>query len=233
MHMQLSKYSFLGLIILSFSASAQNTVAKTSVPMATVNVVVTDTKKLPLKGEEVLFIAGTKKLSGRTDASGKFSLTLPSGTVYSIKLKTITDTSDYSSLEIPSLQPGQYFKGPFTINIEYEPARSFTLDNVHFDTGKPTLRPDSFKELNEIAEYMKWKEEERYEIAGHTDNVGKEEDNQRLSQQRAETVRNYLVKKGIPPGRLNAKGYGATQPVADNETPEGRQKNRRTELVIL
>src|SRR3954463_15560276 len=104
MHMQLSKYSFLGLIILSFSASAQNTVAKTSVPMATVNVVVTDTKKLPLKGEEVLFIAGTKKLSGRTDASGKFSLTLPSGTVYSIKLKTITDTSDYSSLEIPSLQ---------------------------------------------------------------------------------------------------------------------------------
>jgi len=119
------------------------------------------------------------------------------------------------------------------VEIEFEPPRSFTLDNVHFDTGKPALRPESFKELNEIAEYMRWRKEERYEISGHTDNVGKDDDNLKLSQARANAVKEYLVKKGIKAVRLTAKGYGHSQPVADNSTEEGRQANRRTELKIL
>jgi OOP family OmpA-OmpF porin len=80
---------------------------------------------------------------------------------------------------------------------------------------------------------MKWKEEQKIEIAGHTDNVGKDADNLKLSLQRAEAVRNYLIKKGIKADRITAKGYGATQPVADNGTDAGRQKNRRTEVVLL
>ena len=80
---------------------------------------------------------------------------------------------------------------------------------------------------------MKWKEDERYEISGHTDNVGKDADNLKLSQERAEAVKAYLVKKGIKASRIVAKGYGATRPVAENTTPEGRQKNRRTELLII
>src|SRR5688572_11279669 len=105
------------------------------------------------------------------------------------RLKTLLD----STLEIPALQPNQFFTSPFSVAIEFEPPKSFTLDNVEFDTGRPTLRPGSFKELNEIAEYMKLKPGENYEIAGHTDNVGKEADNQKLSQQRADAVKNYLV----------------------------------------
>ena len=219
------------LLLLSFSIFAQSNTKQNN--SATVNVVVTDYNKIPLKGEEVLFInAVNKKFSGRTDVAGKCTVLLPAGSVYQIKLKTVTDTIAYGNMEIPALQAGQFFTNPFTVDIKFEPAKNFTLDAVQFDSGKPTLRAASYKELNEIAEYMKWKEDEHYEIEGHTDNVGKDEDNLKLSQQRAETVKNYLVKKGINANRIMAKGYGATKPIADNATAEGRQKNRRTELII-
>jgi OmpA-OmpF porin, OOP family len=229
------KYSVLGMLLLISCLSVRSQNSKPDVPTATVNVVVTNFKLVPLKSAEVLFInpASRKSISGRTDAGGKFSMTLPAGNKYIIKLKTLNDTIDYSNMEIPALGPGEFFDEAITVNIKYDPPRTFTLDNVHFDTGKPILRAASFKELDEIAEYMKMKEEEQYEIAGHTDNVGKEEDNLKLSQQRAESVKNYLIKKGIPANRLSAKGYGASQPVADNSTESGRQKNRRTEVKIL
>jgi outer membrane protein OmpA-like peptidoglycan-associated protein len=71
------------------------------------------------------------------------------------------------------------------------------------------------------------------EIAGHTDDVGEPEANQKLSEDRANSVKQYLEKKGIAPERLTAKGYGDTQPVADNATASGKQKNRRTEVRIV
>ncbi|MBT8491474.1 MAG: OmpA family protein, partial [Deltaproteobacteria bacterium] len=73
----------------------------------------------------------------------------------------------------------------------------------------------------------------RMEIDGHTDNVGKEQLNTTLSQKRAEAVRDYFVSKGIDQGRLEAKGFGPTKPVADNATPAGRAKNRRVEFKLL
>src|SRR5436190_11727347 len=125
---------------------------------APVNVFVTDMKKEIQKGEQVLFISqkNSKQFSGRSDASGKFSIQLPAGDSYVIKLKTLVDTSKYGMMTIPALQPGETFQDPFKVNIQFEPAHLYTLDNVHFDFGKPTLRPESFKQLNEIAEYMKW-----------------------------------------------------------------------------
>jgi Outer membrane protein and related peptidoglycan-associated (lipo)proteins len=95
------------------------------------------------------------------------------------------------------------------------------------------LRPESFAELDELVSYLKWKENEKVEIGGHTDNVGNGTDNLKLSQQRAESIRQYLLKRGIHPTRVVAKGYGASQPVDDNSTDEGRQRNRRTEVKIL
>ena len=71
------------------------------------------------------------------------------------------------------------------------------------------------------------------EVGGHTDNVGSDEANLKLSHYRAKSVRDYMVKAGIASERLQAKGYGEMQPVADNETEDGRKANRRTEFVIL
>ncbi|HIB01952.1 MAG TPA: OmpA family protein [Phycisphaerales bacterium] len=80
---------------------------------------------------------------------------------------------------------------------------------------------------------MKFKTEMKIEIGGHTDDVGEDSANQRLSESRANAVRNYLIKNGIEGDRVSARGYGETKPVAYNTTPEGRQKNRRTEVRIL
>jgi len=102
---------------------------------------------------------------------------------------------------------------------------------VNFDTGKATIKPDSAKTLDDAAAALKVAGALRVEVAGHTDNVGAPEANQRLSQERAQAVMAALVGRGIKTDRLTAKGYGQTTPVADNRTEEGRAKNRRVELV--
>lgn len=203
--------------------------------LAKVNVLVTDMQGKPSKGEQVLFKSDVtgKTLSGRSDVMGKFSLQLPPGANYVITLKSLTDSAKYGVIKIPALKPGEFFTEPFKVNVKFEAAKTYTLDNVHFDFGKASLRPESFPELTELVSYLKNKEDIRVEIAGHTDNVGKEADNLKLSRERADAIRNYLIKKGIQPARVTAKGYGASEPVADNDTGEGRQMNRRTEVRIL
>jgi outer membrane protein OmpA-like peptidoglycan-associated protein len=102
---------------------------------------------------------------------------------------------------------------------------------VNFDTGKATIRPDSAKTLDDAAAALKLAAALRVEVAGHTDNVGAADANQRLSQERAQAVMAALGVRGIKADRLTAKGYGQSMPVADNRTDEGRAKNRRVELV--
>lgn len=219
--------SLLSLLFLGVHAQQGEAVKK-----ATVSVHVADTKARPRKGELILLKSEKtgKEHSGRSDASGRFTISLAAGDHYTIRVKALTDTAQYGRLEIPALGEGESYTAPFDVDIVYEPAQSFTLDQVFFDFGKATLRPESFKELTELVEYLKWRDGEKVEIAGHTDNVGKEADNLKLSQQRAGAVRNYLIKKGIKADRIVAKGYGASQPLADNSTDAGRQQNRRTEV---
>ncbi|MES2772553.1 MAG: OmpA family protein [Bacteroidota bacterium] len=202
--------------------------------IATVNVVMTNSKKLPQKGEEVIFVGAQslKIYTAKTDARGKSSVRLPPGDAYTVKLKSLQDTTKYTIMEIPPLKEGEFFSEPFTVTIEYNPPVNFTLDNVQFDVGLATLRPSSGRQLDELAEYLRWKDGQSMEIAGHTDNVGGPADNLKLSQRRAETVKTWLIKKGIAASRIVAKGYGDTQPVADNKTAEGRQQNRRTEARL-
>ena len=88
-------------------------------------------------------------------------------------------------------------------------------------------------EAKEIADAIKTVGGRRFQVAGHTDSKGKDDYNMKLSQERAEAVRNYLISKGIAAERLTAKGYGETKPVADNATEEGRTQNRRVELQRL
>lgn len=106
------------------------------------------------------------------------------------------------------------------------------LRGVEFDFDKSTLRPESQQTLNEATEVLKQYPDIRVEVAGHTDSIGTEEYNQGLSERRAAAVYDYLVANGIDGSRLNSRGYGETSPIADNATREGRQRNRRTELVV-
>lgn len=107
------------------------------------------------------------------------------------------------------------------------------LRNVFFDTDSYQLKPASAFELNKVLQMLVENPTLRIEISGHTDNQGSETYNQQLSEKRASSVRDYLVSKGIPQIRLSVRGYGFSQPVDSNDTPEGRANNRRTELKIL
>ena len=132
---------------------------------------------------------------------------------------------------------------PFLLEIELSPipepasetttAKPVILKNVFFETGSAALRPESATELNRLKELLEENPELKIRINGHTDNVGSEEDNQVLSENRAKAVYDFLVEKGIGRQRLRFKGYGESKPIATNETAEGRQLNRRTEFEAI
>jgi outer membrane protein OmpA-like peptidoglycan-associated protein len=103
---------------------------------------------------------------------------------------------------------------------------------VFFDTNRATIKPVSFALLNDVAQAMKDNAKIVVEVQGHTDSVGDDNFNLKLSQKRAESVRTYLIKKGITSDRMVAKGYGENVPIADNRTAAGRAQNRRVEFVI-
>jgi OmpA-OmpF porin, OOP family len=105
---------------------------------------------------------------------------------------------------------------------------------IYFDTGSDRLRPESSPTLKEIATMLKEHADLRLAIEGHTDNVGQASANQTLSEARAAAVRKHLVESyGVDASRLESRGLGATKPVGPNDTSEGRQSNRRVELVRL
>jgi OmpA-OmpF porin, OOP family len=108
------------------------------------------------------------------------------------------------------------------------------LKNIEFATGKATILPKSFPIVDEVVRLMKVNQDiKRLAIEGHTDNRGSDELNERLSNDRANSVMKYLIDKGIDSGRLSAKGFGPKRPIADNNTATGRQRNRRVEFHIV
>lgn len=226
----MKKILFAGFLFINIALNAQQLDATET--EALLSVFVKNTKGKSLEGESVSFVGkkSGKTYGGITDVSGSFKLLVPEGDTYKVKYKAFTESKDYKDIEIPSMEGLVEFD--YTLTIADLP-KTFTLKDVFYDTGKSTLRPESFKELNTLAEFMNLKKSLVIEVAGHTDNVGGKDANQKLSEDRSNSVRNYLIKKGIAGERLVAKGYGDVQPIADNTTDEGKQKNRRTEVRII
>lgn len=191
--------------------------------------------KQPENNELIVFKSqkNNNEYQAMSDSLGKFSTKLPAGDKYDIYILGFRDSSSVNVLDIPALGPNSYYKTPFNIHLEFDPPKTFVLDDVEFDFGKSTLRPTSYATLDDLVDYLNRKPNERIEIGGYTDNIGSDEKNLVLSLDRAKSIVAYLVSKGIDNNRLVAKGYGANDPIADNDTDEGRQKNRRTEVKIL
>jgi flagellar motor protein MotB len=125
---------------------------------------------------------------------------------------------------------------PYILEIKMKKIKvggAVVLRNVFFNTGSYDLLPESKVELQKLIEFLNLNKTVFIEIEGHTDNVGSEDMNQKLSESRAKEVYKYLINKGIYDDRMKYKGYGLTQPVSSNETPEGRALNRRTEFMII
>jgi outer membrane protein OmpA-like peptidoglycan-associated protein len=113
------------------------------------------------------------------------------------------------------------------------PREPVILRGVDFEFNAATLKPESRPVLDEVAADMKKHPRLRVELQGHTDSKGADAYNLDLSQRRANSVRDYLVSQGVNPGQLVAKGYGETQPIADNATESGRAENRRVVMRVL
>lgn len=123
-------------------------------------------------------------------------------------------------------------KGCPEIKREIRQLLKKAMQGIEFETAKATIRPTSYPLLDEIAQQFIENPSFIIEVQGHTDNTGKADKNQELSQNRANAVREYLISKGVPAERMTAKGYGQDRPIADNKTKAGRAKNRRVEFDI-
>ena len=107
------------------------------------------------------------------------------------------------------------------------------LNNVFFDFDKWDLRAESHLELNRVVKLLEENPAIEIEMSAHTDSYGSDEYNFKLSDNRARSVMEYIIAKGISPSRIMSQGYGETKPVVLNDTPENRQLNRRVEFTIL
>jgi len=200
---------------------------------ALLNVSVIDYLKKPMSGEKILFTSKVnhKIFSGITDSIGKFHLLIPKNADYDVKYVQFTSEAAYDN--ILTIPKGEDQLLTFNYTVRVQLPEKYTLNNVFFDFNKATITPESYKELNQLTSFMKAQKTMVIEIAGYTDNVGTEEANLKLSQERADAIRDYLLKHGVHNKKIIAKGYGSADAVSTNETPEGRKLNRRTEIHII
>jgi outer membrane protein OmpA-like peptidoglycan-associated protein len=157
--------------------------------------------------------------------TGQYWVCYPAGGHYSLtaiarahlfRSIELTDTLKQENFVLPSIKSGA----------------TIALRNLYFAFDSYELTPESLPELNRLGRFLIEYPSVQIEVDGHTDNAGSSGYNLRLSEKRAKAVTDYLEKGGISPQRLSYKGYGATQPIAPNETPQGQALNRRTELTI-
>ena len=166
------------------------------------------------------------------EETGEYLVVLPAGRDYSVSANAHGFFFYSQSFELPK----DTAYAEITNNIGLEPIKKGTkvvLNNIFFEIGKAELKPISYVELNKAVTLMQENKTMVIEVGGHTDSQGADANNLSLSQRRAQSVVDYIVLAGIERERLVAKGYGETVPIADNNTKEGRAKNRRTEFVIV
>jgi len=164
--------------------------------------------------------------------TGEYIIALPSGTNYGVAIEKKGYLFYSENVTLNNTDGYKEYKQDIIL-VTIKTSSKIVLRNIFFDSGKATIRLESTVELLKLVELLKNNPTLRIEIAGHTDNIGDETLNQKLSEERAKNVLTFLTTYGISASRLTAKGYGSIQPVTTNATEEGRQKNRRTEIKIL
>jgi len=149
--------------------------------------------------------------------------------------------SDTSSLVVdgtpppppPAPEPPPPPPPPEPKRVEVQQDQIVIREKIQFETNKAVIKPESFDLLNEITSVVRDNPQlKKLSIEGHTDSDGADKYNQKLSDQRAASVRTYLAEHGVDGGRIVSKGWGEAKPIGDNATPEGKEQNRRVEFII-
>jgi len=163
------------------------------------------------------------------DVTGEYLVVLPAGRHYGVTAEAPDHLFYSDRFDVPVDAAYKEVRK----DIQLDPLVGTVRLNVFFDFDKSNLKKESIPELKRAVRLMQQYPKMVVEVAGHTDSVGNDQYNQRLSEARANAVRTYLIQQGIEPSRVIAKGYGRTKPVASNATEEGRARNRRVEFHVL
>ncbi len=214
------------------SAFAAFSVAKDLAPNKThavLNVSYTNFDDVPQKNKTLTFV-GEKNPKNRivvkTNAYGEASFLIPREDSYRILCESLT--GPFGCGETPYVSPRASYG---SVNVAFDDTRA-ELSGISFRAGSAELVPSSLATLDRTIEGLKKNAKAKVEIEGHTSSEGGEEFNQKLSEERAKSVRDYMVRKGISKDRVTAVGYGYSRPKASNDTEEGRRQNRRIEVRV-
>ncbi len=178
---------------------------------------------------EALGNAKIKKTTNNTQHLKKFSYNRAYYYVDMVSVEKIGKTPPLSPTPLANTPPKVYISELGKLEV----GKTIILENIYFEFDKAVLLPASLPQLNKLKQFLLKESSLNIAIIGHTDSIGTAQKNLTLSERRAQSVVDFLVAAGIANQRLKAKGYGATQPIASNQSEEGRQKNRRVELMIL
>jgi len=205
------------------------TLKKIHIPMGIFTGTVTDARTKKPVGAKITFLGSDQKPIASDLETGIFKAKLPAGT-YNVKIEA---DGYVPETRVVNIKDGETTIINFGLYEKLKEKQTIVIHNIHFASGKATITPDSYPILDQIVQLLKANPNVKIEIAGHTDSVGSEMYNLRLSEARANAVRDYLIQHGISADRLIARGYGESRPIAPNTTREGRAKNRRVEFTVL
>ena len=199
---------------------------------------IVDPKGVPEEGAVVIAEAVDKKFvkKATADINGKCGILIPEGAPFKLIVQKYGEDFEFGVQNI-SMKPGpQTSSYRLSIELVTTYKRTYVLQHLLFPTNEyaiKSLSKTSVAVIDRLLDSLNANPKMKIEIAGHTDNSGDDQANMLLSQNRAEAIKSYLIQKGIKTDRLYAKGYGETEPVASNDTSEGRAFNRRTEVKII
>ena len=200
---------------------------------ANVKIILTDVDSIAEANAKVKIYSTDKTFNfeGVTNDLGFLPIKLPLGKELKLDIYRYDTVFNFAQT-IPVGNYGEY-EIPFHLQIQVirNVIKNYKMP-VFFESGKSDVTPESSSAIDDLFKQMSSQKDMNIEIGAHTDNIGSETYNQQLSQQRAASIRNHLIKKGIDGKRIIAKGYGESKPIGDNNTEEGRALNRRVEITV-
>ena len=223
------KKILLFLILLNQLIIAQN--SEINSDFARTTITIKNEFNIPYPNTRILIKGSTKNYTFISDVKGNGIIDLKKGEEF--KVSCFVNGEEFKFDEVIYIEKNKNIISA-NIDLQFDLYESiFEIKNLNFKTAKYNIEEKYFQELDNLKSLLVNENEIRIEIAGHTDNNGSELANQLLSENRAKSVKSYLVKNGIDKLRINCVGYGEKQPIANNNSKQGREKNRRIEIRIL
>ena len=223
------KKILLFLILLNQLIIAQN--SEINSDFARTTITIKNEFNIPYPNTRILIKGSTKNYIFISDIKGSGIIELKKGEEF--RVSCFVNDEEFKFGEVIYIEKNKNIISA-NIDLQFDLYESiFEIKNLNFKTAKYNIEEKYFQELDNLKSLLVNENEIRIEIAGHTDNNGSELANQLLSENRAKSVKSYLVKNGIDESRIKCVGYGENQPITNNSSKEGREKNRRIEIRIL